>query len=238
MIIFCGDIHGNTDKVISYIKQYDLRDCTIIQVGDFGIGFELPAKEQRRLDFLNKPLKLRNINLKVIRGNHDNKHYFLGQQEYKKSNIELLKDYSILNIDNLNILCVGGAISVDRKPCKEFNWKGRKEGVDYWKNEVFLLDEEKISSMKDIDIVATHSSPDFCTPREKSGIMHFLKSDPELLKDVDEERDNHTKMYNILKDNGCKIDSWFYGHFHFYNKEIINNTKFILLDINQFVEHK
>jgi len=132
MIVTTADWHGEWNKVIREIKRLELSDCTIIQVGDFGIGFEKPEKELRTMQYLNATLESNNIKLYAIRGNHDDPAYFDGT--YKVGNIELLADYTILNIEGKSILCVGGAISVDRSPNPEVPnmygkpWKGRKLG--------------------------------------------------------------------------------------------------------------
>ena len=47
MIFYLGDIHGNFNLINQYIKQYDLKDAHIIQVGDFGVGFNTLEKEKR-----------------------------------------------------------------------------------------------------------------------------------------------------------------------------------------------
>jgi hypothetical protein len=49
----------------------------------------------------------------MIRGNHDDPYYF-NNKVFSYSNVELLEDYTILTVGNDNILCVGGAISIDR----------------------------------------------------------------------------------------------------------------------------
>ena len=61
MIVFTGDWHGEYDRAYRKIKSLDLRDLTIVQVGDFGIGFERRKKDLRKLDVLNEQLKGRNI---------------------------------------------------------------------------------------------------------------------------------------------------------------------------------
>lgn len=242
MLVFSGDWHGNFEKVIKKIKRLDLRDCIIIQVGDFGVGFTTLIKESKTLNYFNITLKTRNIMLYVIRGNHDNPIYFNGGININKSNITLLPDYSVLNIDGLNILCVGGAISVDRKPNPEvFNeygkpHKGRKENVNYWIDEKFVLKPELLKDLNNIDVVVTHSCPHFCKPIFKDNIEKWVKYDNELTEDCDKERNDHSKLYNILKENSNPISHWFHGHFHFSNTEYFNDTKFVLLNINEFYE--
>jgi len=141
-------------------------------------------------------------------------------------------------------LCVGGATSIDRKPNPDkvgFDgkpYKGRKEGCDYWMDEVFVLKTELLKDLKNIDIVVTHSCPNFCEPRTKQGLSDWIKHDVGLIDECERERNDHSKMYDILKANNNPIKYWFYGHYHFHNMEIIDDTKFVLLDIEELYDLK
>lgn len=240
MIVCSGDWHGDFKAVIREIKALDLRDCTIFQVGDFGIGFNSREKELRTLDYLTSTLKSRNIMLYAIRGNHDDPAYFNGS--ISTSNIKLLPDYSVVNVDQKNVLCVGGAISIDRKPNSDVRdargkqWHGRKEGVNYWEAEAFNLKEDIANAAKNIDVVITHSCPDFCEPRSKHGLSTWIKSDPSLIELCAKERNEHSKLYDILKFNGSEIKYWTYGHFHDDNVETFHDTKFVMIGIYNFYE--
>ena len=112
MILLLGDIHGNFEYVKYLIKNHQISDCTIIQVGDFGVGFTHESNQIEVLMHLNKFLKLKNITMYALRGNHDDPKYFLGNHMY--SNLKLVEDYFTLEIDGHKILLIGGAISIDR----------------------------------------------------------------------------------------------------------------------------
>lgn len=232
-IVYSGDWHGDWQKVIAEIKRLDLSDCSIIQVGDFGAGFEHETKFKGAMRMLNSTLKSRNVDVFAIRGNHDNPIYF---DNRKYGLVTLLKDYSILESSDTKILCVGGAISLDRKPNPEVTnyrgraYLGRKEGKNYWTNENFVLNIELIKKAIDIDTVVTHSAPNFCYPIIKSGIETWIKYDNELEADVKKERDDLAIMQSLLPN----VKTWYYGHYHETKREQINNTKYVLLDIIEF----
>jgi hypothetical protein len=38
-IMYLGDLHGNFNLINQYLKRFDIKDAYIIQVGDFGVGF-------------------------------------------------------------------------------------------------------------------------------------------------------------------------------------------------------
>jgi len=232
-MLICGDIHSNIDVIPKYLKNMELTNCAVFQVGDFGIGFDSEYKELRRLNYLNKRMERSGSDLYVIRGNHDNPMYFDGS--YNLSNIFLLTDYTEVDINGWNILCIGGAISVDRTERKGY-WNPKKT-QDYWKNEGLVFDEDKLNEFRYIDIVITHSAPNFCYPLSKNGIQKWIALDNELSNDVLIERHQLSMIYEILSKNN-KIINWYYGHFHQNSISYNNDTKFTCIDINTLIEHR
>lgn len=231
-LLICSDIHSNIDIIPNYVRDMELKNCAIIQVGDFGMGFDRRFKEDKRMKYLNDRLINSNSDLFVLRGNHDNPAYFDG--EYKLSNLTLLKDYSVVVINGINILCVGGAYSVDRVGRLGYMDKRRK--FDYWVDEPFVFDEEKIKSFRNINIVCTHSSPNFCMPLSKSGLKEFMLKDPKIGDDVTTERHELAVMYNILSENN-DISDWYNGHFHKPFTSYMDNTTFHSLEINKLTNN-
>ena len=112
MILVLGDIHGNFNYLKNQIIQKRISDCTIIQVGDFGIGFTHRDNDIATLESLNDFLIGHSITMLSIRGNHDDPSFFDGSVNY--SNLKLIKDYTSLEIEGNGYLFIGGAISVDR----------------------------------------------------------------------------------------------------------------------------
>ena len=232
-ILVCGDLHGDLDIIPDFIKNNNLKNCAVIVAGDFGIGFNDVLKEYKRMDYLNGRLEKYNSTVFVIRGNHDDPNYFNGQLNLNKNHVKFVDDYTVLNINGWNILCVGGAVSVDRTFRKKYI---SGEGRDYWANEIFIYDENKIDDLDNIDFVVTHTSPDFTYPFTKDGIDYWLKRDEKLKYDVDLERSNATKLYNRLVENKHKIMAWYYGHFHMNRTLEHQNTIFTCLDVNEIKE--
>jgi hypothetical protein len=225
--IYLGDIHGNFNQLIGWMHQNkDRENCYLVQVGDFGIGFR-PKFEHHELKNISKKLKKKNHTILVIRGNHDNPEYFDGNHDY--DNIKFLPDYTTMNLNGYNHLFVGGAVSIDRKL--------RQEGISYWKDEIFIYDEEKLKNINEIDVLVTHTCMSFNKPTFFNGLVYsFAAKDPELIKELDQERELVDLMWKTLNENGNKIKLHLYGHFHFPNTEYINDTKHILLDIDEFYE--
>jgi len=240
-IVVVGDIHGEIKSLVFKItQQYNIKNSLIIVAGDVGLGFE---KDNRYLELFKRmatKLKKTGNTLLFVRGNHDRKDMWLDDPIYKKywqtgnSNIRLIKDYTVITAETdrgiANILCVGGAISVDRV--------ARTLNNNYWLNEVFVYDEDLVKDLVGITHVITHSAPDFCEPTTKVGIEEWISLEGKngtLGEDCDKERADHTLLYNKLKEKNT-INKWCYGHYHWSKFDEFDGTLFKLLDIMELYE--
>lgn len=238
MIFFLGDIHGNFNYIAGEIERKKITDCTIIQVGDFGIGFTTPENDRRILEAFNNFLDQKNIVMYAIRGNHDNPKLFNGDHQF--DNLKLIPDYTVLELEYHKILCIGGAVSVDRVPRLNEMQKAARYGSkkeQYWFDEGFVFEEDKIKDLTGIDILVTHTAPEWCVPDNRNGFGPFVEGfayyDNKLLEDLKIERDEVTKMFKLLAQNN-NIKHHFYGHFHRHDVTINGYTTHMLLDINEF----
>lgn len=81
--------------------------------GDCGFGFEKKEYYEQMVRRNTKRMNQANNWIVFVRGNHDNPAYFDGTTfNYKR--FIAVPDYTILQACNHSILCVGGAISIDR----------------------------------------------------------------------------------------------------------------------------
>jgi predicted phosphodiesterase len=248
-ILYIGDIHGNFNLISQYVKLYGIKDAHIIQVGDFGVGFATLEKEQRALEMIHTQLVKNNVHVWAIRGNHDYKPYF-DNDPFGFTNIHLVADYTVLNIADRNILCIGGAVSVDRM------WRKTKKqkmgilenytlGVErWWEDEIFVLDRDKLGELRDINIVVTHTAPDYCPPDNQLGFGPFVEGiisetgDVELRTDLLVERNLVKEAFNILRINGNNITHHMYGHFHKSEVITMYGTKHRLLGVGELWEER
>ena len=249
-LMFLGDIHGNFGLIGQYIDHYGLKDAHIIQVGDFGVGFNTIAKEKRMLEMFHTKLVKHNVIVWAIRGNHDFKPHF-DNDPFGFTNIRLVKDYTVLNLEGKNILCMGGAVSVDRKwrqTTKQRNGIFENNDVptgieSWWPHEVFVYDEEKVKDLRDINIIVTHTAPTYCTPDNTFGFGPFVDGvvrdtgDTELKTDLHVERKMLTDIFQIIKMNN-DITNHYYGHFH--RSDVLNmyGTKHRLLGVGELFEER
>ena len=216
-----GDIHGEWDALFRKIGHLDLRDCTLICVGDLGVGFKgSHTKEIRALEFANDFFAARGIQFLSIRGNHDNPAFFNGKIQ-TFSNLRLIPDYHVETINDKKFLFVGGAISIDRTR--------RKQGVSYWRDEGFNLDHSKLQRC---DVLITHSAPTWNGPIEKNGMLaNFCQKDPTLWDECMTERKQHDIL---LKLSGAKRH--YCGHFHQFSVVDFDGCASTICDILQIAE--
>ena len=139
--IVCGDTHGNHNYIRYMIRTPDINNTTLFHVGDFGIGFKNEHVDIAEMERLNEALEYKNNHLYVIRGNHDKPEWFDGTRDW--SNLHLVPDYTIIDVNGFGVLMVGGAISIDRKPRLYDMQMMAKKGIDkelYWYDENFVLE--------------------------------------------------------------------------------------------------
>lgn len=256
-IYFAGDIHGNFNSIGYHIKQYDIHNSLIVFCGDVGIGFYKLEYYKQVFNRLKKILSKYNVYIVFVRGNHDDKSFFDNKTIYSKR-IKAVSDYTILRVyktedkehymSPYNILCIGGAISIDRTERKELYYELIKKYTGYvslifaeqkvkkiyWEDEAPVYLDNEFNEIKEkeinIDAVATHTCPSFCHPITKDRIKYWLSRDKELENDINNERQIMDMIYQRLQQDKHNLDMWCYGHYHHHNNDRINNIKFYLLD--------
>lgn len=217
-----GDIHGKFQWMVDTLVRWNIRDCTLICVGDFGMGFVY--SDEKTLEILNDLFTERGIHFIAIRGNHDDPAYFKGQMRY--SNLELVQDYSWRTINGEKFLFVGGAISVDRSNPIPGQ---RVLGKSYWLDEVFILAEELCAPC---DVLITHSAPRWVGPHDKANIEGWCKRDKTLWAECTKERDDVGKLVELTRPSKA-----YGGHFHEYHNRTVDGTEFTILGEMQIKEH-
>ena len=219
-----GDIHGDYFVISHFLKGNELENVCIICVGDFprGLGNDGDIKEEEeKLKLLNEFLVEKKSKLFVVRGNHDNPSFYKGKNDF--SNIIFVQDYSVLKINNKNILCIGGAISIDRKR--------NKINIDWFKDEELVIDYNSIKDLTNLDIVITHTAPDFAYPfYNKSDLIdNYSLTDPTLYEELEKERKSLGELVDFLINKNKNLTQYFYGHFHKSYTTYKGNMKLICL---------
>ena len=232
-IYVIADIHGNFKKLISDIET--ISNCLLIIAGDVGIGFQSQIETSENLSRLNNKCKTQNINILLLRGNHDNPKFFNDENnQYSFSNVKTIPDYSIISVDKVNILCIGGAISEDRlyRLNRMKNNEDNKYEI-YWKNENVVYDKEILNEIQNskinIDYIITHCGPKCACIKEFDTYKEWIDDDVNLEKEILKERFYLNEILEFLLENGHKIKGWFFGHYHYENNMEYKGVKFYSL---------
>ncbi len=236
MVVIIGDIHARFRELIHIMRKYP-HGTTFMQLGDFGAGVNPKDIESLQFEVIKTDLQTREHKLYIVRGNHEDPAYFNGDN--MDDRFKLVPDYHTEVIQGKKYLFLGGSISIDRsvKKLKQNQW---------WEGEGFVFDPVKLSLVRDIDIVISHNVPHFCFPQAQAHGQMFLYAkgckdlgypgDPSLVEDVKKERMLFTDAYNLIKKSSPNLSAWYYGHYHHFNTEYIDNVKFKLLNINESSE--
>jgi predicted phosphodiesterase len=215
-LILLSDIHGEFTELAGKLEK--IHNATIIQLGDFGIGFKKWELESKLLNKVNKVCIKNNIKLISFRGNHDSPKFFK-ERNFIKSNIEFIPDYTYLEFEGKSILCIGGAISIDRSD--------RIENVSWWNDETLDFRPELV---RPVDILLTHSAPAWIGPYSREGIVqHFCGFDLTLWEELKEERRQLGEIFNLAKPK-----QYFMGHFHRHETIFQGDCKSVILDTFEF----
>lgn len=233
--IILGDVHKEFKRISHQIKLKKISDCDIIQVGDFGLGFSKSKEESNDLNNLNKVLKERNINLFVIRGNHDDPSRF-SELKNEFSNILILPDYSVFELNGKTYLSIGGAISVDRKERVEF-------GNIWFPDERVVYDEEKLKGhdLSKIDILLTHTAPNrFVQHMIAMNVLDNLIIEDKMINWKDYsllgECIHEQISLDLILDQLPNITQAYFGHFHKSYSNFSGRIMYHLVDIHEMKE--
>lgn len=175
-LLVCGDIHGEFRTLVFKIcSQCQISNAVVIVAGDCGFGFHSPKYYESELKHCGQQLRKHNVMVVLLRGNHDDPAWFIEQRQAADGFL-IIPDYTVVRCCGHNVLCVGGAISVDRRVRK--NWQAADGHTYYWPDEPpyyspVLLDELRQLQLP-IDTVVTHTAPSFCMPTDKNGIESWV----------------------------------------------------------------
>lgn len=242
-VIVSGDIHGDFKGIVFKLcGQYGMKDTLLIVAGDCGFGFEMPGYYETVYNQVAGRLRKANNWVLFIRGNHDDPSYF-SEEKVSYKRWRCVPDYSIVRVCGHNILCVGGATSIDRDMRKEENARRREMGHAqtsvWWPNEPPVYDEDAIAFIPvelPIDAVVSHTAPSFCELNSHRGLQSWAAMDPELIDDVNRERKVMDQVFKALMDNEHPVERWYYGHFHQSWSGRREGVLFSMLDIEEFKE--
>ena len=208
MIYITGDMHGDIQTFKNIIGKITCKlENTLIVLGDLGANYYLNKTDKKFKNIISQY----NINLFVIRGNHDanpaNLNYMKEIEKYKNigyieeeyPNIFYAKNGEIYNIENNTFLVLGGAYSVDK-------WYRLEKGYKWFADEQMTEEEKQNFWNKNIvkvDTILSHTCPYANRP------IHLF------LTQIDQSTVDNS-MENFLDEVKLKVKykNWFFGHYH------------------------
>ena len=205
-VYMLGDNHGFYGEIYDILEQRKIRDSVIIHVGDGEEGCENWSDDGVR--YANSRFQEVGVEYLSIRGNHSNPALFDGSVNH--SHFKLLPDYTRLLINGQSWLLIGGAISINRMDLIP--------GVDWWRDERFVLRKDLIASA---DVLVTHSGPSWIGPTCRNEFVQiFADSEMErgidLIDELEIERQLHDRLFEAVRPR-----HWYLGHFH-HSETLIN----------------
>ena len=222
-------------------QKTNYNDSIIIINGNEKIGFNDIKYYELILTKINKVLSKTNTYLFFVRGNNDNPSFFKGEL-INLSNVKSIPDYSLIKINDKNILCVGGGISINR------SWKMKHQELInsvasneskkiYWEDEAPFFDAESLKELKNtkIDYVITHIAPTFSFPDFSYKEIPWAKTDKALVDDLENARLVMDNIYDYLIRNHNKPEAWIYGHYNIANVETRAGISFISITNGQII---
>ena len=241
-VVVSGDIHGDFRELVYKVCGCEgMHDTLVIVAGDCGFGFHKSGYYEDIYQKCSKRLAKANNWIVFVRGNHDNPAYFDGQQVNHKR-WKAVPDYSVIKACGHTILCVGGAITMERtwreaSPYHHFHPTDPFQPDLYWPAEEPVYEQARLDAITDacaIDTVITHTAPSFCAPKEKRTLAQWTAEDPLLPADVKRERETIDRIYSYLKEYSHPLQQWYYGHFHQSWHSEIEGVKYQILDVMDF----
>lgn len=235
---FIGDLHGNIISAVWEItNRKKFKDTLVIVCGDIGMGFESITHYLQKWKRIANDLKENNNHIACIRGNHDDPLYFekdssvyIQLEDAFGGQISFISDYEYLCTSIGGILCIGGAVSIDRSGnhrIKDYSW-WMNENVKELSNDeldylVSIIVRTEYLKNYPLRIVCSHSSPRGAWPINPSfedqgqAINSWSVHDSKLKEDCWNEREYLRHVQDILLNNpdiAKTLKAWVYGHFH------------------------
>ena len=218
--ILTGDIHGSLERFApARLTVRDPAHTSFLLLGDCGFNYYLNSQDEKLKQIA---VKL-GYNFYCVRGNHEARPQDVpgmeliydenvqGNVYYQPTypNIRYLLDGGFYNINNKNVLVIGGAYSVDKMHRLARGWQ-------WFENEQLDADEREhiLDCVKDflddgnkIDFVLTHTAPISCEPTDV--FLSFIDQ-----SSVDKTTEYWLQEIKDLLDESRSPYFWLFGHYH------------------------
>ena len=226
MIYFTGDTHGQTEKILGFIRRFQLTaEDTIVILGDAGFNYH---KNDRGAKHIKRQLNAEGVTIFCIHGNHERRPESLpyyhesewrGGSVYIEDdcpNVLFAKDGELFDLDGRQAIVIGGAYSVDkyyRLQCG-IDWFADEQPSEIIKKRV----EAQLNRIEwQVDTVLSHTCPAKFIPTEA------------FLPGIDQsEVDRCTENWLDCIEDKLIYNHWLCGHWHIDKK--IGKLRFLMHD--------
>lgn len=197
-----GDVHGRFEDFSNLIKKES--PDLVIQVGDFGYWPSFVGSDVLRNN-TEWDMKIDNGDTKIYfcEGNHEELPKLYEAENPVLPNVYFLKRNTILEVNGVNILFMGGAESIDKNL--------RTPGHDWFSEESITQKDIYELPPEDVQIVISHCAP-----------MQFY------LEDIDSSPSRQALSYILSTKYPNK---WFFGHYHRSCEGMFRNTHWVCLNM-------
>lgn len=241
-LFFCGDIHGEYSSLVYNLTKQQIRNAIVVVAGDCGLGFDEWKAYDLKFNILHDELEQLNTLILLVRGNHDDPRWFR-EKLIDYTYVRALPDYTVVGTNGHQVLCVGGAVSLDRQfrisSMKYYEDLGKNVSKIYWEDEPMYFDEETLKMLDaqsvKIDTIVTHAAPSFYPLPFDKDYEHYCANDNSLDDEVRSERERISRLYDYLISHHHPVRNWFFGHYHKSGHYLYNETKLRMLDIKEIV---
>ncbi len=212
-LFIIGDVHESYDQI-----ELPIDPSNLLFVGDLGGNWTW-----------YESLIEQGHEVYLLRGNHDDAEMF---KDHMRAHIGivtglyLLDDVELLSYKNKGILCISGAISIDRIIAPERN----KTGIAF---NALTLVQELLNGDLDVDLMVSHTCPTRGHGGKQSKFYDsFCYEDESLDQDVKKEMLILQKCFDISKSTKS-----IFGHFHrSYQTKDKQDRIYTCLDISEVFE--
>ena len=216
MLAIVGDIHSFFELLVDYSKIAKEAGCSAMcQVGDFGVS-------PQAINDLKAKSLYPHIPVFVIAGNHEYFDMWEGFEGVKEvmHNVFFVQKGHIMKLDDLNVLFVGGASSIDKK-WQGSSWDWRE---DIQPSDVVRFQKNYAQLDGNIDLMIAHVPPKGVIDRNFDPKQKLAFDVPIYWQD---------KSAPIIEDIWNQVGNppLYAGHMH--RKVIDGNCR--ILDINEMV---
>ena len=188
----------------------------------FVSGFNGLADDEKLVTELGDTLQKHNCACFVVRSASDNPELFKEVRTF--GGLVFVPDYCVVTVNMLgrqplNVLCVGGNITIDRS-WRIKNSKGDKKSMTrmnrYYKDEAPIYDEKAISEIVEnkelpINMVVSVTPISFVGEDPFSDDSKWFETDKTLKNDVIKSRENMDNLLKALRFSGKSPAIWFYS---------------------------